>query len=105
MLTDKQKNKAIKFVENLHGEYNSEESNDRVKEMLDQTQEFKKKLFKFLQKSEKKHNILVIYTGLKAITDLIEEEMPAFKNVRKEAKQIEKLYKEHLEECKEEEDV
>lgn len=96
MLTDKQKQDAIDFVEKLNGEYQGKEMHDAVKKQFDDSQEFKKKLIKFLSKNEQKYNLLVIYVPLKSIVESMEEHMPILRDVNKEANQIAKLHKEEI---------
>ena len=98
MLTDKQKQEAIDFVEKLNGEYHDKEFHDDIKKEFDSAQEFKNKLIKFLGKNERKYNLPIIYIALKSLVETMEEQKPIFKDVNKEANQIAKLHKEEKEE-------
>ncbi len=96
MLTDKQKQDAIDFIEKLTGEYQDKEINEEIKKQFDISLKFKKKLLKFLSKSERKYKINIIYTALKSIVNKIEEKIPKLIDIDKEATQIAKLYKEEI---------
>jgi len=96
MLTEKQIDRAIKFVADLHGEYKDDDTYERIKEDFKKSEEFKKKLFKFLKKNEKKYNVHIVYSSLKTMVEHIEEMIPQFAHVNKEANQVTKLFMEEL---------